>query len=86
MCSPGYFMDTHHDGGAKCVECDTTKLPWSTWAMVALFVVAALAGLAAAVFKLQDARKRFRGFVRSNHDSLGRLSDTFTVAWVTMVG
>mmetsp|Transcript_103801 Transcript_103801/g.298820 ORF Transcript_103801/g.298820 Transcript_103801/m.298820 type:complete len:556 (-) Transcript_103801:141-1808(-) len=77
-------MDTHHDGGAKCVECDTTKLPWSTWAMVALFVVAALAGLAAAVFKLQDARKRFRGFVRSNHDSLGRLSDTFTVAWVTM--
>ena len=49
-----------------------------------------IAGISATVFVVRklkafiDAHKQFRKWVLANHDSIHRLSDTFTVAWVTM--
>ena len=78
---PGYFIDTHQQ---MCVACSAEQVPWYTWAVVALLAAAVIGGLVAMALKLKDTRARLRQWVRANHDSLGRLSDTFTVAWVTM--
>ena len=52
--------------------------------MVGLLLATAISAAAFTVFKLGDARKRVREWIHINNTSLGRLSDTFTVAWVTM--
>jgi len=78
---PGYFIDTHK---GKCVLCDSEKIPGHTYAVVALLLAMAMTGGAFAVLKLGDTRKRVRAWVHANNNSLARLSETFTVAWVTM--
>ena len=67
-----------------CVPCAAERVPWYTWAVVALLAAGAIGAVVVTVLKFKHTRARFREWVRANHDSLGRLSDTFTVAWVTM--
>ena len=66
------------------MPCNAKNVPWHTWAIVALAFVTAVAGVVFAALKFGTTRKKFREWIHANHDSLGRLSDTFTVAWVTM--
>ena len=64
--------------------CDAQKMPWHTWAVLALLLAMVMLVGAIAVLKLGNSRRRVRAWVHANKASLARLSDIFTVAWVTM--